>query len=56
MNLSARVCAIAAGGQILVTNTLVATVEGRVDVMPTGDVEFTGLSRPVPIHEITALR
>jgi class 3 adenylate cyclase len=56
VNLSARVCAIAAGGQILVSNKVVAAVEDRVDAMPMGDVEFKGLSRPVPIHEITALR
>ena len=31
-------------------------VEDRVHATPMGDVEFTGLSRPVPIVEITALR
>lgn len=56
MNLSARVCAIAAGGQILVTNKVFAAVEDRVDATPMGDVEFKGLSRPVPIVEITARR
>ena len=56
VNLSARVCAIAAGGQILVTNKVFAAVENRVDATPMGDVEFKGLSRPVPIVEITALR
>ena len=56
VNLSARVCAIAAGGQILVTNKVFAAVEDRVDAMPMGDVEFRGLSRPVPIHEVTALK
>ena len=55
VNLSARVCAIAAGGQILVTNKVHAAVEDRVDATPVGDVEFKGLSRPVPIVEITAL-
>ena len=56
VNLSARVCAIAAGGQILVTNKVFTAVEDRVDATPVGDVEFKGLSRPVPIVEITALR
>jgi class 3 adenylate cyclase len=56
VNLSARVCAIAAGGQILVTNKVFAAVDNRVDATPMGDVEFKGLSRPVPIVEITALR
>jgi adenylate cyclase len=56
VNLSARVCAIAAGGQILVTNKVFAAVGDRVDATPIGDVEFKGLSRPVPVVEITALR
>lgn len=56
VNLSARVCAIAAGGQILVTNKVFAAVEDRVDSIPMGDVEFKGLSRAVPIVEITTLR
>ena len=56
VNLSARVCGIAAGGQILVTNKVAMAVEDRVESIPMGDVEFKGLSRPVPILEITALR
>ena len=56
VNLSARVCAIAAGGQILVTNKVRAAVDDRVESTPMGDIEFKGLSRPVPIVEITALR
>jgi class 3 adenylate cyclase len=56
VNLSARICGIAAGGQILATNKVCAAVEDRVDATPMGDVEFKGLSRPVPIVEITALR
>ncbi|HUV19277.1 MAG TPA: response regulator [Ilumatobacteraceae bacterium] len=56
VNLSARVCAIAAGGQILVTNKVFAAVEDRVESLPMGDVEFKGLSRSVPIVEITTLR
>jgi class 3 adenylate cyclase len=56
VNLSARVCAIAAGGQILVTNKVFAAVGDRVESLQMGDVEFKGLSRPVPIVEITTLR
>ena len=56
VNLSARVCAIAAGGQILVTNKVMAAVDGRVESTPLGETEFKGLSRPVPVHEITTLR
>lgn len=53
VNLSARVCAIAAGGQILVTNKVMAAVDDRVESTPLGQTEFKGLTRPVPIHEIT---
>ena len=56
VNLSARVCSIAAGGQILVTNTVVTAVDDRVESTPLGNIEFEGLSRPVPIHEVAALR
>jgi hypothetical protein len=56
VNLSARVCAIAAGGQILVTNKVMAAVDDRVESTPLGQTEFKGLTRPVPIHEITTLR
>jgi adenylate cyclase len=56
VNLSARVCAIAAGGQILVTNKVLTAVDDRVESSPMGDTDFKGLSRPVPIHEIVGLR
>lgn len=55
VNLSARVCAIAAGNQILVTNKVLLAVEDRVESAPIGDTEFKGISRPVPIHEITTI-
>ncbi len=56
VNLSARMCAIAEGGQILVTNKVFLAVDERVESNPLGDHEFKGLSRPVPVHEITTLR
>lgn len=52
VNLSARVCDIAPGGQILVTNRVHAAVEDRVEARPLGGVEFKGLTRPVPIYEV----
>ena len=55
VNLSARVCGIAAGGQILVTNKVLLAVDDRVQSTSLGDTEFKGISRPVPIHEIIAL-
>jgi adenylate cyclase len=55
VNLSARVCGKAAGGQILVTNKVMAAVGNRVESAPLGETDFKGLSRPVPIHEIITL-
>ena len=56
VNLSARICDIAKGGQILVTNKVFTAVGDRVGSNPIGDVELKGLSRPVPIHEISGLQ
>ena len=56
VNLSARVCAIAAGGQILVTNKVLLAIDDRIESTSLGDTEFKGISRPVPIHEITTIR
>ena len=55
VNLAARICAIAPGGQILVTNRVHGAVEDRVVARPLGDIEFKGLSRPVPTFEIASL-
>jgi adenylate cyclase len=55
VNLAARVCGIARGGQILVTNRVHAAVEDRVKANELGDHEFKGLSRPVPLYEIVTL-
>ena len=52
VNLAARVCAIAPGGAILVTNRVHAAVDGRVAASSLGDHEFKGLSRPVPLYRI----
>ena len=55
VNLAARICGIATGGQILVTNRVHAAVEDRVDASVHGDVDFKGLSRPVELLEIITL-
>ena len=56
VNLAARVCAIAPGEQILVTNRVHAAVDERVHAKALGAVDFKGLSRPVPVYEIASLR
>ncbi len=55
VNLAARVCAIAPGGQILVTHRVHAAVEARVEARSLGDTEFKGLTRSVPILEVVRL-
>ena len=52
VNLAARVCAMAPGGRILVTNRVHAAVDDRVAASSLGDHDFRGLSRPVPLYQI----
>ncbi len=56
VNLAARICGIASGAQILVTHRVHAAVETRVSATALGDHAFKGLTRPVPLFEIAALR
>jgi len=55
VNLAARICGIATGGQILVTNKVHAALDDRVHAIVVGDHEFKGLSRPVPLFEVAPL-
>jgi len=55
VNLAARVCAVAAGGEILVTNRVHAAVDGRVKATLLDDVELKGLRRPVPVLSIQSI-
>lgn len=50
VNLAARICAIAPGGDILVTNRVFDAVADRIDAEALGDHEFKGLSRPVSLY------
>ena len=54
-NLAARLCAEAAGGQVLVSGRVVALVDGRVVAEPVGDLALKGFARPVPAFAVTAL-
>jgi adenylate cyclase len=49
VNLAARICSIAPGGEIYVSNGVCAALGERVTAAPLDDVELKGLSRPVPI-------
>jgi adenylate cyclase len=55
-NLSNRLCSEAQGGQILVSQRVFAMVEDRVQAELVGELEFKGISRPVPTYSITGLR
>jgi len=46
-NLAARLCAEAAGGQILVSQPVAAAVEGLIAVEPVGPLTLKGFARPV---------
>jgi class 3 adenylate cyclase len=47
-NLAARLCAEAAGGQVLVSQRVAAAVEGLATVEPVGLLALKGFARPVP--------
>lgn len=55
-NLSARLCALAQSGQVLVSDRLLSRVEEKFESKAVGDVDLKGLARPVKAHEVVALR
>jgi class 3 adenylate cyclase len=55
-NLAARLCAEAAGGQILIPARLHGMVESLVDAEPVGELALKGLHRSVVAFNITSLR
>ncbi|TML92633.1 MAG: adenylate cyclase, partial [Actinobacteria bacterium] len=55
-NLAARLSDEAAGGQILVSQRLLAEVEENVEAEPVGEYTLKGFSKPVPAFNILALR
>ena len=55
-NLASRLCAEAAGGQVLVSRRVCAAVESLVDVAPVGELQLKGFARPVPAFNVLGLR
>ena len=55
VNLAARLCAGAAGGQILVSQAVHAATEADVDAVAVDDLALKGFSRPVPAFEVRGL-
>jgi adenylate cyclase len=55
VNLAARLCAEAQGGQILLAPTAFAAVEGAVTAEPIGPLTLKGFHRPVPAYLVSSL-
>jgi adenylate cyclase len=55
-NLAARLCSEAKGGQILIEQKTMASVDGMVDVDALGEVALKGIAYPGPIFNITSAR
>jgi adenylate cyclase len=55
-NLSARLCAGAQSGQILVTQRVLTEVGDLVDAEPLGELALKGFQRPVPVFNVRKLR
>ncbi|MCG3201762.1 MAG: Adenylate cyclase 2 [Gammaproteobacteria bacterium] len=54
-NLAARLSAEAGDGQILVSQRVATAVAGVARLEPLGELALKGLSRPLPVHNITGL-
>lgn len=53
-NLAARLCAEAKGGEILVSQRVVAALGGQFTTTPAGELTLKGFSRPVPASRMVA--
>jgi class 3 adenylate cyclase len=55
-NLSARLCSEAKAGQILVSQRVLGRIEDIVQSEPQAEVALKGISRPVQVFNVTALK
>ncbi len=55
-NLAARLCGEAKGGQILVSQRVLAAVEELVEVEPVGELSLKGFHRPVTAYNVVVLK
>ncbi len=55
-NLAARLCGEAKGGQILISQRVLATVESLVEVEPVGELSLKGFQRPVTTYNVLRLK
>lgn len=55
-NLSARLCAEAVAGQVLVSQRVYGKLEERIEAEHVGDLALKGLRKPVPTYNVLSLR
>ena len=55
VNLAARLCGQAQGGEVLAAERVVAALGDTVVSEPAGEIELKGMARPVAIHRVTSL-
>jgi class 3 adenylate cyclase len=55
-NLSARLCAEASAGQVLVSQRVYGKIEERIEAEHVGDLALKGLRKPVPTYNVLSLR
>ena len=55
-NLASRLCGEAAGGQVLLSERVLALVDGRVEAESVGELALKGFARPVPAYSLIAMR
>jgi len=53
-NLAARLCGEAKGGQILVSQRVLASIEDLVQAEPVGELSLKGFHRPFPVFNVMA--
>ncbi len=56
VNLAARLCGVARGGQILIPERVVWAAQGLIDVDPIGEFELKGFKRPVRAYNVLAMK
>ncbi len=56
VNLAARLCGEAQGGEVLAAERVVAALGDTVVTEPAGEIELKGMARPVTIHRVKAQR
>jgi adenylate cyclase len=55
VNLSARLCGEAKGGQVLVSDRVVSMLGDALRADHIGEIELKGLARPTPIYAVDGL-